>query len=123
MRPESIGDIGRKTAKNIGKAEIDRTKERVDESTEGFKVQAAQRIEALAEQIRDLGRDLDYGGEAGAIARRLERTADYLRYRPTSRIGSDALELIKENKALWIAAGLLVGMLIYRSTQSRSKPE
>jgi hypothetical protein len=123
MSPESKAGMGKRAAVNFGKAELDRVKDRIDESTEGFKFEAAQKIESLAEQIRHLGEDSKAHAEAGSIARRLERTADYLRYRPTSDIAEDALDTVRESKAFWIAAGLLVGILIYRSVRAHSGVE
>jgi hypothetical protein len=121
MSPESVTGIGKKVAQNYGKAEFGRIKDHLDESTEGFKLEAAEKIEALAEQIRDLGQRLETDQEAGKIARHLEKTADYVRFRKTTDIGTDAVSAIRESRAFWIAAGLLVGILIYRSTRNKEE--
>lgn len=123
MSPESAGGIGKKVAQNFGKAEFERVKERVDESTEGFKVEAAEKIEELAEQLRNLGHRFESDNEAGKIARQLERTADYVRFRKTTDIGEDTVAMIKESRAFWIAAGLLVGMVIYRAVKTAREDE
>ena len=123
VKSDSVKEVGKKVAQNFGRAEIGRVKDQVDETTEGFKIEAAGRIEDLAQHIRGLGDTLHSEREAGKIARRLEKTADYVRYRKTSDIGKDTVSMIRESKAFWLAAGLLVGMIIYKSARLKSERE
>jgi hypothetical protein len=96
-----------------------RAEERIDGATDSFRQEAAARMEALAEQIRELGGRFDRHTEAHHLARRIERSSDYLRYRPTSRIASDAWDTVRRSPVLWVGSGVLAGMLLYRSLARR----
>jgi len=82
-------------------------RERVEPPLDEFTVEAADRVESVAEQIRALGERVDRASDANRIARRLERTADYLRYRPPGRMARDSWEVVRDSNALWIAGGLV----------------
>lgn len=96
-----------------------RAEARIDEATESFRREAAAKMESLAEQIRELGGRFDRHAEAHHLARRLERSSDYLRYRPTSRIAGDALDTVRNSPVVWVGGGLLAGLLLYRVVTRR----
>ena len=76
-------------------------------------------MEALADQIRELGGRFDRHTEAHSLARRIERSSDYLRYRPTSQIAGDAWDTVRSSPVVWIGGGLLAGLLAYRLISRR----
>jgi hypothetical protein len=82
--------------------------------TDRFKDEAAERVEGVAGQLRELGDRFDRRHEADALARRFERTADYLRYRPTAQVAEDAWRGLRESGALWVIGGLAAGFVVYR---------
>ncbi len=96
-----------------------RAEKRIDEATEDFRREAAAKMEALAEQIRELGGRFDRHTEAHHLARRLERSSDYLRYRPTSRIAGDAWDTVRRSPVVWVGGGLLAGLVVYRLMSRR----
>lgn len=115
-----VVETGKAVAKGVVHGQFDRATGRFDESTQKFKGAAAGKIESLAEQIRELGDQFEHGGEANAIARRLEKTADYIRYRPTSDVAADAWDITKRYHLLWWAGGLLAGVVAIRlATRAR----
>jgi hypothetical protein len=89
-------------------------RDRLEPSADQFKSAAATKVEDVAAQIRQLGNEFDRGEEAHAIARRLERTADYLRYRPAFEVAADVREAVERSHLLWIAGGVLAGYVGYR---------
>lgn len=111
---DSVGSVGKTVIKGVSHQHTERLRERFEESTANFKAEAGARLEALAGQIRQLGEQFESLDEAAAIARRLERTADYLRYRPSVDMASDAWEAARRARLLWIAGGMAAGFLIYR---------
>jgi len=111
---ESSGGLGKTIARGIAQHQASRVKERVEDSTVDFRLEAGQRIEGVAEQIRLLGRRFESSDEAHMLARRLERLADYLRYRPSSEIAGDAWEAARRYRVLWIAGGMFGVVLLYR---------
>jgi len=96
-----------------------RLRDRVEPPADQFKDETAEHIENLAEQVRTLGRKLDRRDEAHRVARRLERTADYLRFRPSAEVGADVWRVMKRSRALWIAGGLMGAYVAYRFMRKR----
>lgn len=108
-------------ASGVVREKIHNLRERVEPPLDDFTVEAADRVESVAEQIRSLGDRVDRSSEANRIARRLERTADYLRYRPPGRMASDSWEVVRDNHLLWIAGGALAGagaLMLLRARRS-----
>jgi len=114
-----MDDSVKKTADIGARGAVDRLEKRLDSATDEFKQEAAKKIDGLAGQIRELGAKLDRHDEAHAVARRLERSSDYLSYRPSSRIAADSWETVRENRLLWVGAGVVVGCLAYRMLSKR----
>lgn len=73
-----------------------------------------RQIDRLAEQIRWLGRRLERPEEAHLLARRLEETADYIRFRPAAKMFSDAGGLMRRYPSIPIALGVLGLFVGYR---------
>lgn len=111
---ETVNKWGKVVLKGVSHDQKDRLKGRVETSTSGFKAEASDRLEVLAGQIRQLGEKFESLEEAASIARRLEKTADYLRYRPSVDVASDAWEAARRARLLWIVGGMAAGFLIYR---------
>jgi hypothetical protein len=121
MQHEEKGNgLGKTLAKGIAQHQVTRVKDRVEYSTVDFRLEAGHRIEGLAEQIRQLGNRFDNPEEAHVLARRLERLADYLRFRPSSEIAVDVWEAARRYHLLWIAGGIFGAALLYRLSR-RSK--
>jgi len=112
----------RRTVKAAGRGVIDdRTsaiQDRIEPAADQFKEEAAELIEELATRVRQLGHKFDRTRKAHSVARRLERTADYLRYRSSGDVVEDGWQAVTESRALWIAGGILGGFLAYRMTRS-----
>ena len=106
-------------AETVARGTAVRAEERLDEATESFRREAAAKMEALAEQIRELGGRFDRHTEAHHLARRIERSSDYLRYRPTSQIAGDAWDTVRKSPVVWVGGGLLAGLLLYRAMSRR----
>lgn len=118
-------EIARKTldttAKDVARQRATRIAEHITEPAEQFKSQAAEQIEDLASQIRKLGGQLERDDEAHQVARRLERTADYLRYRPARDVADDAWQTITGSPAVWIGGGLVAGLALYYGIHRRRR--
>lgn len=112
-----IRKVGRVVVKGVTQDRREKAVERMETSTLAFRNQASDRIDAVAQQVRQLGAQFDRHGDAHEIARRLEKTADYLRYRPAADVAGDAWALARKYQVLWITGGLLLGLIIYRMTQ------
>jgi hypothetical protein len=120
----SIKKVGRVVVKGVTQEKREKAKERLEESTLAFRHEASDRIDSVAQQVRQLGAQFERSGDAHQIARRLEKTADYLRFRPATDVAGDALALAKKYQLLWLTGGLLAGVLIYRLiAQKKSNPE
>ncbi len=91
----------------------------LDDSSEEFRAAAAEKIEGLGRQIRELGRQLDHPDAAHHLARRVERSADYLRFRPSAEMAEDAWDTVRSSPMVWLSAGLLAGLLAYRIASRR----
>lgn len=89
------------------------------ESTENVQSQAGRQILSLAEKIRQLGAQLDRGAEVQTIARKLEETADYVRFRSPDGIARDAARALKRHHVIPIAAGLVGAALAYKLISKR----
>lgn len=98
---------------------VDHAEETIDRATEDFRREAAAKMETVAEQIRELGGRFDRHAEAHHLARRIERSSDYLRYRPTSRMAGDAWDAVRRSPVVWVGGGLLAGLLMYRAVSRR----
>jgi hypothetical protein len=107
--------VGKTVARGLSREQTDKIRSRIDDSTEEFKKDAGKRIEALAQQIRQLGQQYKASDEANAAARSLERTADYIRFRPSTEIAADGFELARRYRLWWIAGGMLAAAILYRS--------
>ncbi len=108
-----LKNTGRTVIRGVTKERISRVGEQIETGTSGLKSESGRRIESLAAQIRRLGDELESSSEAGRIARELEKTADYLRYRRTSDIAEDAWNVVRNNRAFWVAGAFLGGALVY----------
>jgi hypothetical protein len=87
----------------------------IDDSSAELQTKAGKRIEGLARQIRHLGRGVASLQEADALARRLEETADYIRFRPASNAGRDIIQVVKKRPVyLTVVFSLLAGVLAYQ---------
>jgi hypothetical protein len=111
---ETAKEVAGRTAKGVVREQSARAGELLQPPVDQFKVESAERIEDLADHVRQLGRRLDRRDEAHALARRLERTADYLRYRPAGDVAADAFRAVTRSPLAWTAAGLLGSILLYR---------
>lgn len=112
-----IENAGRSVARGLTVDQAQRVSSRIEESASGLKSETGRRIESLAAQIRNLGRELDSPLEAGRLARELERTADYVRYRRSTDIAADTWRFLKRSRAVWVAGGLAAGLLVYSLTR------
>ncbi|HUV12931.1 MAG TPA: hypothetical protein VMY18_04755 [Acidobacteriota bacterium] len=110
----SIRKVGRVVVRGVAQEKREKAKERLEESTIAFRHEASDRIDSVAQQVRQLGTQFDRHEDAHQIARRLEKTSDYLRFRPAADVAGDALALARKYRLLWLTGGLLAGVIIYR---------
>jgi len=115
-----IEDTATATVRGIAHDRAQRLRDHIEPPADQFKEEAADRVESVAEQVRELGQQLDRRDEAHVIARRLERTADYLRYRPAGDVVSDAWETVTRPGVLWFAGGAVAALVAYRLVRSSS---
>ncbi len=115
----TLEKVGNTVARGVVREEARNFRVRARRSADGFKSEAALKVEGLAGQIRELGRRFDRQQEAHTIARRVERSADYLRFRPTSEVAGDAWRAVRSSPAVWVAGGLLAGFVLYRVARPR----
>lgn len=108
-----IESAGRSVARGLTVDQAHRIGSRIEEKASGFKSETGRRIEGLAAQIRSLGKELESPIEAGRLARELERTADYVRYRRSSDIVADTWRFVSRSRGVWIAGGIAAGLLVY----------
>ncbi|MFZ0428909.1 MAG: hypothetical protein WAO20_12400 [Acidobacteriota bacterium] len=116
-----IENAGRSVVRGLAADQAQRLGSRIEESASGLKSEAGRRIEGLAAQIRNLGRDVESPLEAGRLARELEKTADYIRYRRSSDIAADTWRFVKTSRTVWVAGGVLAGLLVYTLTRRSSE--
>ncbi len=112
-----IDSAGRSVARGLTIDQAQRLGSRIEKSADGLKSETGRKIESLAAQIRSLGRDVESPLEAGRLARELERTADYVRYRRSSDIAADTWRFVKSNRSVWIAGGIAAGLFGYLLTR------
>ncbi len=110
----AVGKAVETTAKGVMREQSSRIRDRVEPPADQFKEQVADRLEGVADQVRQLGRELDRRDEAHVVARRLERSADYVRYRPASEFAGDAWGAMKSSPMVWVAGGVLGAFVTYR---------
>lgn len=113
--------VGKAIARGVVEERTGFIRERVERGSDRFKREAAERVEGLADEIRRLGQDHGRPGEAHSLARRLERAADYLRYRPIPDVAADALDAARRYKLFWIAGGMLASAIVYRIVRHRAE--
>jgi hypothetical protein len=113
-KSEALQRIGETVARGVAHDEAAQVRRRIESSTDHFKKEAAEKVEGVASQIRQLGMRFDRTDEAHALARRLERSADYLRFRPSAEVAGDAWHGLRGSRVLWVAGGAVVGALVYR---------
>lgn len=110
-------------AKDVARQRTSRAASHLVEPAEDFMVLAAEQIVGVASQIRQLGSRLDRGDEAHRVARRLEQTADYLRYRPAPDVAGDAWDAVKRSPSIWIGGGLMAGLMVYFVVRGRRRSD
>ena len=118
-----IRKVGRVVVRGVTQEKREKAKERLEESTIAFRHEASDRIDSVAQQVRQLGTQFDRHDDAHQIARRLEKTSDYLRFRPAADVAGDALALARKYRLLWLTGGLLAGVIIYRLAIHRKSGE
>ena len=116
---ERLGKAGGNYARGVATKQLSR----LDESTEAFKGETAAKLENLASQVRELGQKYERSGEANHLARRLEKTADYIRFRSSERVVSDAWEAARRHRLLWWTGGLLAGVIVYRLVSQKVRQD
>jgi hypothetical protein len=112
-RSETVRKTVDTVAKDVARQRTSRATAAIAEPAEQFKAQASEKIVGLASQIRQLGSRLERSDEAHHVARRLEQTADYLRYRPAPDVAGDAWDAVKRSPTIWIGGGLVAGFVVY----------
>ena len=121
MKEDESEGLGRKVVRGVAQHRASRLAKSIDESTQDFRLEAGEKIEVLAEQIRQLGQKFENPNEAHILARRLERMSDYLRFRPSEEIAADAWEAVKKYRLLWITGGLLGAVVLLRLWDRREE--
>ncbi|HSO24608.1 MAG TPA: hypothetical protein VLT81_17025 [Chondromyces sp.] len=122
-RSETVRKTVDTVAKDVARQRTSRAAAAIAEPAEQFKVQASEQIVGLASQIRQLGSRLERSDEAHQIARRLEQTADYLRYRPAPDVAGDAWDVIKRSPTIWVGGGLMAGLMVYFVVRGRRRSD
>lgn len=112
-----IKELGSAVVEGWSKSKLDRVEQRVEGSLGSVKAEVGNRIEALAEEIRMLGKKLDNPEEAQRIARELERTADYLRYRRTTDMFSDSLATLRRHRTALLTGAAVGALTIFLVTR------
>jgi len=112
--------VAETTVRGIAREQAARLRDRVEPPADELKIETARLIENAAQQVRELGHQLDRDNEAHTIARRLERSADYLRYRPSAAVATDAWDTVTQPRVLWVAGGVLAALATYRMLRTRS---
>lgn len=94
---------------------------RLMNQTQSVQTRAARRIDRLAHSVRRLGGRLERPDEAQTLARRLEETADYLRFRPSEYVAKDTIAVIRRSHIVPITGAVLAGFLAYKWISSRNR--
>lgn len=108
-----VQTAAKSTSRGLVRDQTDRLKSRIEPPADHLKEETADKVERVAEQVRELGEQLGRQSEAHTIARRLERTADYLRYRPSADVASDAWQAVTRSRTVWIAGGVIGALAAY----------
>ncbi|HSL17983.1 MAG TPA: hypothetical protein VLB51_08770 [Methylomirabilota bacterium] len=108
-----VQTAAKSTSRGLVRDQTDRLKSRIEPPADQLKEETADKVERIAEQVRELGEQLGRQSEAHTIARRLERTADYLRYRPSADVASDAWQAVTRSRTVWIAGGVIGALAAY----------
>jgi hypothetical protein len=108
-----VQTAAKSTSRGLVRDQTDRLKRRIEPPADQLKEETARKVERVAEQVRELGEQLGRQSDAHVIARRLERTADYLRYRPSADVASDAWRAVTRSRAVWVAGGVLGALAAY----------
>lgn len=122
-RSETVRKTVDTVAKDVARQRTSRAAAAIAEPAEQFKVQASEQIVGLASQIRQLGSRLERSDEAHQVARRLEQTADYLRYRPAPHVAGDAWDVIRRSPTIWVGGGLMAGLMVYFVVRGRRRSD
>lgn len=121
---ENVVAASTRKARNMfsGKAHhLPSISDRISNSTEVVQSFSGKKIDRLAGQIRHLGRRLDRQEEIDFLARRLEETADYLRFRPLNHMARDVFRAAKKNYWIPVVGSALAGFAVYRMLSSRHR--
>ena len=108
-----VQTAAKSTSRGLVRDQTDRLKSRIEPPADQLKEETADKVERIAEKVRELGEQLGRQSEAHTIARRLERTADYLRYRPSADVASDAWQAVTRSRTVWIAGGVIGALAAY----------
>ncbi len=81
---------------------------------EVVKSATGRKMSDLAQEIRHLGRRFERTEEAQTVARQLEKTADYIRFRSAGGMGHDLLKVMRKKSVLLTAGGVAGGYVAYR---------
>jgi len=120
MKSNGIEEAATATVRGLAQERTRRMRDRIEPPADQLKEEAADRVEGVAEQVRELGQRLDRRDEAHVIARRLERTADYLRFRPARDVWSDVWDTVTRPGVLWLAGGVVATIVAIRLARSSS---
>lgn len=115
--------VGKTLVQGASHQKLDELKERVEDATRTAKEGTADRFESLAEQLRRSSGNAEGLEGRQRLARRLEKSADYLRYRPTAEVGKDAWAAARKYHLFWFAGGFLAGVLVYLAVKRRKADE
>lgn len=118
-----VKEVGKTLVRGAAQQNLDRLKDRVEDATRTAKEGTAERFETLAEQLRRSGGNTEDLEGRQRWARRLEKSADYLRYRPTAEVGKDAWDAARKYHLFWFAGGFLAGVLVYLAVKRRKADE
>lgn len=111
-------DATRDAASHVGQT-VSNTASNVGKKAEEWTAAAGNRVESLADTVRDRGPHSGMLGRANeAVADTMERTGEYLQDKNLSGMMGDMTELIKRNPIPALLVGLGVGYLLGRSMRS-----
>lgn len=99
-----VKKYGRAMAEGLKARQVRKYRKELEDSTAGVKSRTGWRIMDLAERLRGLSLELDDPRRANRVARKLEETADYVRFRPTPRMAHDAIHSLNR-KPVYLTAG------------------
>lgn len=108
-----MGRGARRIVEGEARERLKPVRDRLADSAERVQSSTGRKIDRLAGQIWKLGHRLDRPGEARLIARRLEETADYLRFRPAGHLVHDAASALRRRPLLPVAGALVAGLVAF----------